>query len=321
MSRSYVRDMTREAAVLVALAVVAAMPPAGTSLAASGPAVDLPVLRAWSGDYPVACLRLLPERQRRTRVGYLSDEQAFARVWRAFKPGEEVPGVDFGRNLIVFSRNIDFYNRTSILKIRLKDGVAEILAIETLSAIPIGEKVAMAMAEVPREGIRFLDASPERIPVAEGGPASSPLDAAYMIEGRWISLRDGRHEEPAAPGSAAKAVVRVSGRPAFGDLDGDGDEDAALILAHAPGGSGTFYYAAAAINEGGRYRGTNAVLLGDRISPETTAIRDGVVFIEYADRRPGDPMAQAPSVAGRKVMVLRGGLLTESGPPGGGDRR
>jgi hypothetical protein len=69
----------------------------------------------------------------------------------------------------------------------------------------------------------------------------------------------------------------------FGDLNEDGNEDAALFLVHQPGGSGTFYYIAAALNANGGFRGTNAVLLGDRIAPQTIEIRDGVVNRSYTD--------------------------------------
>jgi hypothetical protein len=308
-------------AVLVTLVVMAGLPLVGISLAGSDAPVDLPVLRKWNGDYPVARLDLLPEHQRRTRVGYLGDAEAFAEVWKAFKPGEGVPEVDFGVKLVVFSRNVDYYNRTAIFKVGLKNGVAEILAMETLSAIPIGDNVAMAMAEVPRAGIRFLQSGQQRVPVSETGAAANPLDATYSIEDRRIRLRNGRHEVEAAPGSAAKAATRVFGLPVSGDLDGDGDEDAVLFLTHDPGGSGTFYYVAAAVNEEGLSRGTNAVLLGDRISPEKIGIQNGVVFVDYADRRPDEPMAAAPSVARTKVLVLRDGRLTEIRPPMEGEKR
>ena len=316
--RPGVRRAAQMAAGIAALVVAAGAVPLQTAVAADDSAVDLPVLRRWTGDYPVARLGLLPERQRGTRVGYFGDRCAFAKVWKAFRPGEDLPAVDFGGNLVVFSRNVRFFNRTSIAKVRLRDGVAEILAIETLSAIPIGDNVAMALAEVPRAGIRFLAAAPEPIPVVEPDTAPDPRDADYTIDGRRICLRDGRYEEEAGPGSAARTEVRVLGHPAHGDLDGDGDEDAALFLAYAPGGSGTFYYAAAAIREDGAYRGTNAVLLGDRISPGRMEIRNGVVLVEYADRRPGDPMTQSPCEAGTTAMVLRGGRLTKTGPSGGG---
>ena len=56
-------------------------------------------------------------------------------------------------------------NRTSIFKVELRDGSAEILAMETMSALPIEEKVAMAMAVIPREGVTAIQAGTERIDV------------------------------------------------------------------------------------------------------------------------------------------------------------
>jgi len=98
---------------------------------------DLPILQSWSGDYPVSQLDRLPEGQRSSRVGFLGDVARFADFWQAFKPGEQAPGVDFGKYLVVFSRNPHFYNRTSIFKVSVKDGVLEVMAMETLSAQPI----------------------------------------------------------------------------------------------------------------------------------------------------------------------------------------
>jgi len=294
---------------LLTVAALVAFSCIGISSATPAPPVDLPVIQAWSGDYPVSQLDRLPEGQRQSRVGYLGDREAFASVWKAFKPGEEVPEADFGRNIVVFTRNVQFYNRTRILKVTLKDGVAEILAMETMSALPIEEKVAMALAEIPRSGVRFLQSGSDRIPVEKDGAAAGPRDATYTVNGRPVPLRNGRCETEAAPGSAAKAVTAVFGEPAVGDLDGDGDEDAVLLLVDAPGGSGTFYYVAASIVENGRYRGTEAVLLGDRISPQRIGIKNGVVEVDYADRRPEDPMATPPSVGKTKFLTLRDGRL------------
>ena len=60
---------------------------------------------------------------------------------------------------------MDFYNRISIFKITLKDGVIEILAMETMSALPIEDKVAMALAEIPRAGVESIQAGNQQIPV------------------------------------------------------------------------------------------------------------------------------------------------------------
>jgi len=127
---------------------------------------DLAIIDRWSGDFPVAELDLLPEGQRQSRVGYTDDPQVFGTLWQAFKPGEKVPAVDFNRNLVVFSRNVDFYNRTHIMKVVLAGGGLEILAMETMSAMLIEDKVAMALAVVPRAGIKFIRAGDTQIPVA-----------------------------------------------------------------------------------------------------------------------------------------------------------
>ena len=56
---------------------------------------ELPILSQWSDNYPVTQLGRLPEGQRTGQAGYLGNPAQFLRVWSAFKPGEEVPSVDF----------------------------------------------------------------------------------------------------------------------------------------------------------------------------------------------------------------------------------
>ena len=126
---------------------------------------DIPLLEKWSGDYPVSELGRLPERQQDMVAGYISDTETFIQVWRAFMPKEILPVVDFSKNIVVFTRNIQFYNRTSILKVTLQNGTAEIIAMETMSAMPIEEKVAMAMAVIPRDGVMSIKTGTEKIQV------------------------------------------------------------------------------------------------------------------------------------------------------------
>ena len=111
------------------------------------------ILQSWSGDYPVAQLDLLPEALRDSPVGYIDDANTFGRIWQAFKPEEAIPAVDFKVNLVLFVRNTQFYNRINIGKVKLEKGVGEIVAMETLSAIPIEDRVAMSLVVVSRKGI------------------------------------------------------------------------------------------------------------------------------------------------------------------------
>jgi hypothetical protein len=145
--------------------------------------------------------------------------------------------------------------------------------------------------------------------------ATDPLNATYLIEGTAVRLMDGRCDLPAAPGSAMKIRTAVWGLPVYGDMDGDGDKDATLLLTHDPGGSGTFYYVAAAINVNGGYQGTNAVLLGDRIAPMDIGIRNGAVVVNYADRRPEEPMSARPTVDKTIQLILKNDKLDSAGPP------
>ena len=123
------------------------------------------ILQSWHGDYPVSRLDLLPDDQREQGVGFIDDVETFEDVWRAFKPGEDVPEIDFKTNLVLFARNTQFYNRISIGKVNVKNGVAEVLAMETMSAMPIEDKVAMSLVVVPRQGISAIQTGDENIPI------------------------------------------------------------------------------------------------------------------------------------------------------------
>lgn len=277
---------------------------------------DILVLK-WSGDYPVKHLDKLPEGQRVSSVGYINDAKTFAAVWQVFKPGEKLPEVDFSDHLIVFVRNVNFYNRTSILKCTLNEGVAELLAMETMSANPIEDKVGMALAVVPRAGLKFIRAGDTNITVADKvkdpqSGAKSPDQACYMIEKQEICLVNGCHEVAAAPESAAKIKTMIFGQPVHGDLNGNGNKDASMFLVQDKGGSGIFYYAAAALHINGVFAGTHAIFLGDRISPQNIEIRDGVIIVSYAERKIGEPMTTPPSMGVSKYLVVKENLLMET---------
>lgn len=141
-------------------------------------------------------------------------------------------------------------------------------------------------------------------------PAFDPLNAAYTIEGQSVKLTGGKASTEAAPGSAAKVTTQVFGEPILGDLNNDGRADAAVMLAQDTGGSGTFYYVAAALGTAAGTMGTNALLLGDRIAPQTLEIKGGQMIANYAERRPNEPMTTSPSIGVSKYFVVQNGVLT-----------
>lgn len=140
-------------------------------------------------------------------------------------------------------------------------------------------------------------------------------DASYEIERQTVTLSNGVSEVAAAPGSASKVTVRYFGNEATGDLNGDGTSDVGFLLTRTTGGSGTFYYVVAALKTADGYAGTNAILLGDRIAPQTTEMRpDGTLVVNFAERKPGEPMTTAPSVGVSKYLRVVSGRLVEVVP-------
>jgi hypothetical protein len=138
-----------------------------------------------------------------------------------------------------------------------------------------------------------------------------PLNTSYMIEGKTITFVNG----------AADTTTKLFGQPTLGDLDHDGKTDAAIILVQQPGGSGTFYYVAAAMNTASGAKGTNAILLGDRIAPQNIGIMNGQIVVNYADRKPGEPMSTQPSVGVTKYISFDGTALVEASPIAGPGER
>ena len=137
--------------------------------------------------------------------------------------------------------------------------------------------------------------------------ASDYKNAEYLIEGQRVKLENGVAETEAAPGSASKITTRYFGNELKTDLDGDGRDDVAFILTQERGGSGTFFYAVAALNTDRGYVGSDGYLLGDRIAPQSTNVsqnprHESVVVFNYADRAPGEPMTARPSV-GKSVYL------------------
>ena len=145
------------------------VPPKGKSEVKTAPTGALPatlsIVNKWEGDYQVSALKKLPRGQQKAVTGYIGDGATFADVWKSFKPGEKVPTVDFRKNLVVFTRNVKFYNRKAITKVTLLEGIMEVQSIETVTSVPVTSKVAMALAEVPRQGVKTLRAGDKFIPV------------------------------------------------------------------------------------------------------------------------------------------------------------
>jgi heat shock protein HslJ len=149
---------------------------------------------------------------------------------------------------------------------------------------------------------------------AEGDLTLEALqNAVYQgIYDEPVQLTDGRYEgEPFVPGGASRPTVTFHPEVyAFGDLNGDGVDDAVVILIENSGGSGSFIYLAAVINEDGAPVNVATAFVGDREQAQALTIEDGEITLEMVAHGPDDPMC-CPTQEVTKRYQLQGDQLAE----------
>ncbi len=171
--------------------------------------------------------------------------------------------------------------------------------------------ILIAAAVVVIASLAFVFYNIIKLNTGELSLAADPQNASYIIDGKEVVLSNGMAEEEIAPGSASKLITRYFGNEAEGDFNDDGTKDTAFLLTQDGGGSGTFFYVAAALKTEEGYKGTNAIFIGDRIAPQTTEFRNGEIIVNYADRRADEPMTASPSVGVSKYFKIAGDRLVE----------
>jgi len=150
--------------------------------------------------------------------------------------------------------------------------------------------------------------------ISETSSYQDSKNCTYVVDGQTITLVDGYAEQEITPESASKRITRYFGNEINIDLNSDGLMDSVLLLQQESGGSGLFYYVVAAIQTKAGCSGTNAILLGDRIAPQSTNVdtSDSTQFIvNYADRKSDEPMSSSPTEGISRVFKLENGVLVE----------
>jgi len=105
--------------------------------------------------------------------------------------------------------------------------------------------------------------------------------------GGVIRLQDGVFDHPIQNSAAGVHAQYIDG--VQGDLDGDGDPDAAVILAVNSGGSGVFHYLVALINRDQALQQAASTPLGDRVQIKALDIQDGAIHLQELAHAAGDP--------------------------------
>jgi heat shock protein HslJ len=181
------------------------------------------------------------------------------------------------------------------------------------ATVPSTPPEAAAVSESPTTIAEAAPVAASAIPVAE------LRNATYSgIYDEPVKLTDGLYEgEAFVEGDASHPLVEyIDGAELFGDLDGDGIEDAVVFLHESSGGSGTFTYVAAQLNRNGKPVDGGAVVIEDRIGVKSAAIADGQIALEIITQGPGD-VACCSTHKAHKTYALQAGRLVETTPEGG----
>jgi len=175
--------------------------------------------------------------------------------------------------------------------------MAVMFALLTLATQP-GHSTAWANSE-PREAFRNM---------------SYPSE---WTRSRQAPLAGGVYEEPAAPGSASKIVIRLTDSLAVGTIGGQ--TMAALVIVTDPGGSGVFFDLYLARQMEPDWIIVDHTHLGDRIRVNRVEIERGIVGLDLTVHGPHDGIC-CPTERTRIHYVLRDERLvkvneTELKPP------
>jgi hypothetical protein len=152
------------------------------------------------------------------------------------------------------------------------------------------------------------------------GSQAAPLteeslkNAEYQgIYPETVTLVDGQYEgEPFVEGGASAPMVIFVEPSAFGDLDGDGVDDAAVLLVETLGGSGSFVYLAAVLNQNGEPLNKATTLLGDRAQVEELTIEEEQISVRMLTHGPEDPLC-CPAQESQETYTLEANALVPEG--------
>ncbi|MCY4114092.1 MAG: hypothetical protein OXG33_09180 [Chloroflexi bacterium] len=126
-----------------------------------------------------------------------------------------------------------------------------------------------------------------------------------------IRLEDGEGSIAYGEGATERDYTGIDNDTvAFGDLDGDGIADAAVVLFTSGGGSGTFKHLVAVLDRDGEPVQAARTYLGDRVPVRSLTIAGGRIVAETVTHRAGDGLC-CPTLEITRDFALRDGKLAE----------
>jgi heat shock protein HslJ len=128
------------------------------------------------------------------------------------------------------------------------------------------------------------------------------LDAIKLANGRW-------DDTPEAGGAAPRSVQFVRDFQLNGDLDGDGADEAVVLLAESSGGSGEFLHVAVVDRRDGQVANVATALIGDRVQVRSAEIDSNRIVLQVVQSGTMDP-ACCPGELATRTWTFDGATLT-----------
>lgn len=104
-----------------------------------------------------------------------------------------------------------------------------------------------------------------------------------------VQLTDGQYQGEGVDADSASLPSVTYLNHEFGDLNGDGVADAVVLLVENSGGSGSFVYLAAVINEAGEASNVSTVLVGDGVQVESITVEGATIHLQAKTFAADDP--------------------------------
>ncbi|MEZ4660804.1 MAG: hypothetical protein R2911_24905 [Caldilineaceae bacterium] len=125
-----------------------------------------------------------------------------------------------------------------------------------------------------------------------------------FAEAGEVTLHDGQYED-----TVNRLLVTLTGYVAFGDLTGDAQDDATVVLVTNGGGTGVFYELAVVVDNDGELANVATALLGDRVQIHDVAIVDGQIVVDMVTQGPDDANC-CPTLEVQQIYELVDGALS-----------
>ncbi|OPX36048.1 MAG: hypothetical protein B1H12_07960 [Desulfobacteraceae bacterium 4484_190.2] len=123
-----------------------------------------------------------------------------------------------------------------------------------------------------------------------------------LTDGRWVG-------KPYVEGGASRPEIYfLRDFRLMGDVDGDGKDEAVVLLGESSGGTGQYIYLAVVDRKNGNLKNIALTLIGDRIQIREARIEGGRVFLDILQAGPGDAACCPGELATRGWELIPEGL-------------